>query len=101
MSLPNGVDTKVGERGAQISGGQSQRIGIARALYNDPSIILFDEATSSLDVNTENEVMKSIDSLKGDKSIILITHRISTLKNADVIYKLEKGYLTEIPYEKL
>ena len=101
LSLPNGVDTKVGERGAQISGGQSQRIGIARALYNDPSIILFDEATSSLDVNTENEVMKSIDSLKGDKSIILITHRISTLKNADVIYKLEKGYLTEIPYEKL
>ena len=62
---------------------------------------MFDEATSSLDVNTENEVMKSIDSLKGDKSIILITHRISTLKNADVIYKLEKGYLTEIPYEKL
>ncbi len=101
LSLPKGEDTKVGERGAQISGGQSQRIGIARALYNDPSIILFDEATSSLDVNTENEVMKSIDSLKGDKSIILITHRISTLKNADVIYKLEKGSLTQIPYEKL
>tara|TARA_B100000886_G_scaffold326935_1_gene273884 strand:- start:65 stop:1849 length:1785 start_codon:yes stop_codon:yes gene_type:complete len=100
-TLPKGVNTKVGERGAQISGGQSQRIGIARALYNNPSIILFDEATSSLDVKTENEVMKSIDSLKGDKSIILITHRISTLKNADVIYKLEKGSLTETSYEKL
>ena len=100
-SLPEGVNTKVGERGAQISGGQSQRIGIARALYNDPSIILFDEATSSLDTNTESEVMASIDSLKGKKSIILITHRISTLKNCDIIYKLHNGFLTEVTYENI
>ncbi|MDA9651503.1 ABC transporter ATP-binding protein/permease [Pelagibacteraceae bacterium] len=100
-SLPAGVETKVGERGAQISGGQSQRIGIARALYNDPSIILFDEATSSLDLNTESEVIRSVDSLRGDKSIILVTHRISTLKNCDVIYKLEKGFLTKINYENI
>ncbi len=100
-SLPNNIDTKVGERGVQISGGQSQRIGIARALYNDPSIILFDEATSSLDSSTENEVMRSIDSLKGDKSLILITHRTSTLKNCDTIYKLQHGSLIEVSYESV
>lgn len=100
-SLPNNIDTKVGERGVQISGGQSQRIGIARALYNDPSIILFDEATSSLDSSTENEVMRSIDSLKGDKSVILITHRTSTLKNCDTIYKLQHGSLIEVSYESV
>ena len=77
MSLPNGVDTKVGEEGSNINWPIS-KIGIARALYNDPSIILFDETTSSLDVNTENEVMKSIDF--EEIKVILITHRISTLK---------------------
>lgn len=100
-SLPNNIDTKVGERGVQISGGQSQRIGIARALYNEPSIILFDEATSALDSGTENEVMRSIDSLKGGKSLIIITHRITTLKNCDIIYKLQNGSLKQVLYESI
>ena len=100
-SLAAGYETNVGERGVQISGGQSQRIGIARALYNDPSIIVFDEATSSLDINTESEVMKSIDMLKGDKSIILVTHRLITLKNCDVIYELNNGMLEKKTYDQL
>ena len=100
-SLASGYETNVGERGVQISGGQSQRIGIARALYNDPSIIVFDEATSSLDINTESEVMKSIDMLKGEKSLILVTHRLITLKNCDVIYELHNGKLEKKTYDQL
>ena len=100
-SLASGYETNVGERGVQISGGQSQRIGIARALYNDPSIIVFDEATSSLDTNTESEVMKSIDMLKGEKSLILVTHRLITLKNCDVIYELHNGKLEKKTYDQL
>lgn len=89
----DGIDTIVGERGVKLSGGQRQRIGIARALYNNPEIIVFDEATSSLDVITEKEVMKSINLLSKSKTIIVATHRLSTLDNVDFLYKVEKGKL--------
>tara|TARA_B100001175_G_scaffold317817_1_gene336697 strand:- start:2078 stop:3727 length:1650 start_codon:yes stop_codon:yes gene_type:complete len=91
--LPNGIETKVGENGVQLSGGQKQRIGIARALYDEPDILVFDEATSSLDISTEIEVMKAIYSLKGKKTIIIVAHRLSTLDQCDYIYKVESGEL--------
>ena len=89
--LPKGLDTFVGERGVRLSGGQRQRIGIARALYNDPSILVLDEATSALDIETESEVMNAVESLQGSRTIIIIAHRFSTIKNCDYIYKLENG----------
>jgi ABC-type multidrug transport system fused ATPase/permease subunit len=95
-NLELGVDTKVGERGVQLSGGQRQRIGIARALYNQPEILILDEATSALDSETEKEVIKSIDNLKSNKTIIMIAHRISTLSNCDKILEIKNGYLSEI-----
>jgi ABC-type multidrug transport system fused ATPase/permease subunit len=93
--LELGIETKVGERGVQLSGGQRQRIGIARALYHNPEILILDEATSALDNETEKEVMKSLDYLKSTKTIIMIAHRISTLKECDVIFKVEKGHLNQ------
>jgi len=87
-NLSNGLNTNVGERGAQVSGGQKQRIGIARALYNNPDILVFDEATSALDDSTEAELINSINELKREKTIIMIAHRISTLKNCDQILNL-------------
>ena len=95
QSLPNGIDTFVGERGVQLSGGQRQRIGIARALYNDPEILVFDEATSSLDGLTEKNIMKAIDSFAGQKTIILIAHRLSTVMNCNLIYYMENGKITD------
>ncbi len=93
-NLELGINTKVGERGVQLSGGQRQRIGIARALYHDPQLLILDEATSALDSETEEEVMESIKNLKGDKTIIMIAHRISTLVDCDKIYKIQdKGIL--------
>ena len=93
-NLELGVKTKVGERGVQLSGGQRQRIGIARALYHNPNILILDEATSALDSETEKGVMESIKNLKGDKTIIMIAHRISTLVDCDEIYKIQnKGIL--------
>ena len=92
-SLPNGVYTKVGEAGVQLSGGQRQRIGIARALYNNPEILILDEATSALDMKTEEEVMDSIDLLKGKKTIIIIAHRLNSLKGCDIIYEINRGEL--------
>lgn len=89
--MPNGYETVVGERGIRLSGGQRQRIGIARALYGDPSVLIFDEATSALDNRTEDILMEAIRSLKGRKTIITIAHRLSTLRDCDVIYMLEKG----------
>ena len=91
--LEKGYDTAVGERGARISGGQLQRIGIARALYNNPSIIIFDEATSSLDIETESEILKSIENFKKNKTILIISHRNITLKNCDETYKIENKKL--------
>ena len=90
-SLPDGLDTKVGERGVRLSGGQRQRIGIARALYNNPAVLVLDEATSALDVDTEREVMKSIEELQGSTTVLIIAHRYSTIENCDYLYKLDKG----------
>ena len=89
--LPNKLLTKVGERGIRLSGGQLQRIGIARALYENPEIIIFDEATSALDFETEKEVLKSINTLKKEKTIIMITHRIKNLEEFDKIFFMEDG----------
>lgn len=90
-SLPEGLDTFVGDRGVRLSGGQRQRIGIARALYHDPEILVLDEATSALDNDTETAVMEAIDNLQGKKTIIIIAHRLSTIKNADIIYEVGDG----------
>jgi ABC-type multidrug transport system fused ATPase/permease subunit len=88
---PDGYDTVVGERGVQISGGQRQRIGIARALYKQADVIIFDEATSALDNETEEAVMQSIDSLSNDLTILIIAHRLSTLRNCSEVVRLEQG----------
>jgi ABC-type bacteriocin/lantibiotic exporter with double-glycine peptidase domain len=90
-NLHNGVETMVGDRGVKLSGGQRQRIGIARALYNNPTILILDEATSALDINTENEVMESINSLRGQLTMIIIAHRLTTVKKCDIIYQFRKG----------
>ncbi len=89
--LPEGLNTSIGERGARLSGGQRQRIGIARALYCEPEVLIFDEATSSLDGETESEVMKAIADIKGKKTIIIIAHRLSTIESCDTIFELQSG----------
>ncbi len=91
--LPNQYQTTIGERGIRLSGGQRQRIGIARALYHDPKVLIFDEATSALDGTTEKIVMDAINNLRKDITIIIIAHRLSTVKRCDKIYVLEKGKL--------
>ena len=90
-ALPNGFESSVGERGIRLSGGQRQRLGIARALYHDPDVIVFDEATSALDGETEGAVMAALDSLAGDRTLILIAHRLASLERADVVHVLDSG----------
>ena len=91
--LPQRYETTIGERGVLLSGGQRQRIGIARALYHQPKILIFDEATSALDNVTEQAVMEAVHQLGKEVTIILIAHRLSTVKACDVIFLLEKGKL--------
>ena len=91
--LPEQYQTKIGENGVRLSGGQRQRIGVARALYHNPKVLIFDEATSALDSQTEKLIMGAINNLKGDITIILIAHRLDSLKNCDNIYLLDKGEL--------
>ena len=95
-SLSEGIETFVGERGVRLSGGQRQRVGIARALYHDPALLVLDEATSALDFAVEREVMRAVDLLHGKKTVIIITHRPSTISNCDRLYKIEHGYVTEV-----
>ncbi|TXM83730.1 MULTISPECIES: ATP-binding cassette domain-containing protein, partial [unclassified Methylobacterium] len=88
-----GYDARVGERGARLSGGQRQRIGIARALYHDPDVIVFDEATSALDGETEGAVMAALDALAGQRTLIMIAHRLTSLEAADTVHVLDGGRL--------
>ena len=94
QSLPEGLNTVVGERGIRLSGGQRQRIGIARALYHDPSVLVLDEATSALDTATEKGVMDAVRELQGSKTIIIVAHRLSTIEHCDRLYRLENGQIT-------
>ena len=90
-SLPQGIDTIVGERGIKFSGGQRQRVAIARALYYDPAILVLDEATSALDNETESAVMEAIESLQGHKTLIIVAHRLTTIKSCDEVYEIADG----------
>jgi ATP-binding cassette, subfamily B, bacterial PglK len=92
--LPEGLDTTVGERGVRVSGGQRQRIAIARALYRKPEVLIFDEGTSALDNATEAQLMASIEALRGKHTIILVAHRLSTVRHSDRIVFLEHGRMT-------
>ena len=91
QTLEKGIDTEIGEDGMRLSGGQRQRIGIARALYFEPTVLVFDEATSALDSNTEKEVMAAINALHGTKTMIMIAHRLTTIEKCDHVYKVEGG----------
>ena len=94
-SLPEGLDTTIGDRGVRLSGGQRQRIGIARALYHNPEILVFDEATSALDNETEAAVMEAVNSFHGKKTMVIIAHRLNTIAKCDIIYKVENEKLIE------
>ncbi|WP_073058869.1 ABC transporter ATP-binding protein [Fodinibius roseus] len=93
--MPDGLDTIVGEHGTRLSGGQRQRIGIARALYHDPKVLVMDEATSALDNITEKEITNAISSLKGERTLIMIAHRLTTVKNCDKLYFMEDGKIIQ------
>ena len=100
--LPKGLDTMIGERGVRLSGGQRQRIGIARALYNNPEILIMDEATSSLDNRTEKYIIQSIERLKKGRTIIIIAHRLTTVKNCDKLFLIKDGRVVDMgSYDEL
>lgn len=99
--LPDGLDTLIGERGVRFSGGQRQRIAIARALYTNPDILVLDEATSALDNETETAVMEAIERLQGHKTLIIIAHRLFTVRNCDIIYEVKEGIVRTVDKERL
>ena len=94
--LENGVETLLGEKGVRLSGGQRQRIGIARALYKQATVLIFDEATSALDNTTEQSVMKAIEGLGKEITVLIIAHRLTTLKGCDQIVKLDKDNIVRV-----
>ena len=94
-SLPEGVDTKIGERGVRFSGGQRQRLALARAFYFGKDVLIMDEATSSIDSKTEKEIVKHIRKLKKDKTLLVIAHRLTTIEDCDVVYRIEEGSIVE------
>ncbi len=95
MSLPNGYDTKVGERGVKLSGGQKQRVAIARVFLKNPPILILDEATSALDLESEALIQESLDKLAHERTTIIIAHRLSTITHADKIFVIDHGQLIE------
>ena len=94
-SFPDGINTELKEQGARLSGGQRQRVGIARALYNDPEVLVLDEASSALDNETEREITNALNSLKGQKTVIVIAHRLSTVRSCDKLLYLSAGRLVD------
>ena len=99
MQQPEQLEMTVGDRGVRLSGGQRQRLGIARALYHNPDILVFDEATSALDTDTETAIMEAIERFHGRKTLIIIAHRLRTIENCDIVYKVEKGKITQTTLE--
>jgi ATP-binding cassette subfamily C protein len=95
-SLPGGIETSLGERGVRLSDGQRQRVGIARALYHNPVVVVFDEATAALDVTTEHEVTRAIRNLKGHKTLVVIAHRLSTVTVCDQLLLMRSGNLIDV-----
>lgn len=94
-TLPEGLETVVGERGVRLSGGQRQRVGIARALYHDPAVLVMDEATSALDNDTEASVMTAVNAMHGQKTLVIVAHRLSTVAHCDRVYRFESGAVME------
>jgi ATP-binding cassette subfamily B protein len=95
MTLPNGYNTRVGERGASLSGGQRQRVAIARSVLQRPQILILDEATSALDYNTERQVFLNLKEVFKDHTVFFITHRLASIKSADIIVMMDKGTVAE------
>ena len=94
-NLPEGLDTRAGEDGSNFSGGERQRMCIVRALYRNPDVLILDEVSSSLDLHTEQNIARTIETLKGEKTVVMITHRLAMVKNADCIYMLRDGQIVD------